>query len=743
MPMQTFQPQDLAVANGDRIQVPTTGGALALPPSEPPSLVSVFLRESWKRKRLLFTWSIATIAVTAVIVLVFAKPLYRAEGKFSYRPNYSRGAKPIYTPPNIQSAVQILKAPEVLEPVRQRRVPDVSKEEFAKNVRVEVSKQSEFIDVGYDHPDPEIAAAVANDLMTEGMKFFTDVRNQTTKDAVVQVSHDLRTARAQLDAAKEEFRKAHESRGIADLDVEQDTLKLAVTNIENQLREARMQQAKLRLEIKFLETRRDAPTDPTDAAFDDTFFPMLQSMMNELQSKMVNQKMVDEARFRLEALRKDESAFRDLVAKNIYPRTEYDKIVAEIKIHEATLKQAEETKQLREELQKRYDELKKKSVGGKPIRKPILEEIERLKKEEATLPGTIAVLNEELKEKKKAQVDLVALKRELGEKEDNVKLIWNRVQDFHAQLTDAAERRQDLNANDLRVHSPAAAGTTPYSTNAPKLGLALVGVSALMFIGYMVLFALPSATGAAAANAGAVPGLQRALVALVPYIPGAKGRLAGSETPSPPGEAPAPGDVAVAQPESAARALADRIVQEGVDPGGIVLFAPTEEQLQVAPVIGDLGEFFSQRGDRVLVFDARHAAETPEWAGPKAPTVANSVEGYLDGKAEAPSECFVPTAMNGVEYSRADLSSRVSGVLSAHRFRQLVEEMRERYSLVFLVAPPVSLDQGDPLLAMMAEGMVLVTETSANPVEVHAFLDTLCQQVPARLYGTLTVPRAA
>ena len=46
-------------------------------------------------------------------------------------------------------------------------------------------------------------------------------------------------------------------------------------------------------------------------------------------------------------------------------------------------------------------------------------------------------------------------------------------------------------------------------------------------------------------------------------------------------------------------------------------------------------------------------------------------------------------------------------------------------------------------LATMAEGMVLVTETAANPVEVHAYLDTLCQQVPARLYGTLAVPKTA
>src|SRR5262245_61808120 len=178
MQIQKFQPQEVSAANGDRIQVPSTAGALTGAPAQPPSLIAAIGREAWRRKRLLAVWALVTIGVTAAVVLVFAQPLYRAEGKLSYRPNYSRGLKPIYTPPNIQSAVQILKSPEVLEPVREKHLPKMSKDEFAKNVRVEVSKQSEFLDVDFDHPNPDVAAAVANDIMAEGLKHFTDVRVQ-------------------------------------------------------------------------------------------------------------------------------------------------------------------------------------------------------------------------------------------------------------------------------------------------------------------------------------------------------------------------------------------------------------------------------------------------------------------------------------------------------------------------------------------------------------------------------------
>jgi Mrp family chromosome partitioning ATPase len=163
--------------------------------------------------------------------------------------------------------------------------------------------------------------------------------------------------------------------------------------------------------------------------------------------------------------------------------------------------------------------------------------------------------------------------------------------------------------------------------------------------------------------------------------------------------------------------------------------------LKLTPAIGDLGQYFSNRGDRVLVFDTRQAAETPDWV--QANGVAETVAGYLNGTADGSTGCFVPTALRGVEYSRVDLNQQISGVLEVHRFRQLLEQMREKYSVVFLVGPPVTLEVDHPLLATMAEGMVLVTETAANPVEVHAYLDTLCQQVPARLYGTLAVPKSA
>src|SRR5437870_3924917 len=106
MQLQSFTAKELAATTGtERIQVPGSPGQAVVPAApQPPSLIQVFGREVWKRKKLLAIWSAITIVLAGVVVTTFAKPVYRAEGRLSYRPNYGAGGpRPIYTPPNIQS----------------------------------------------------------------------------------------------------------------------------------------------------------------------------------------------------------------------------------------------------------------------------------------------------------------------------------------------------------------------------------------------------------------------------------------------------------------------------------------------------------------------------------------------------------------------------------------------------------------------------------------------------------------
>src|SRR5262245_3183712 len=426
MPMQPYQSQELAPAGAGRIHRPVSGPPPGAPPQ--PCLTAVFAQEAWKRKKLLFVWLAVTAALTAAVVLKFAQPLYRAEGTFAYQPNYSRGPKPIYTPPNIQTAVQLLKSSAPLDPVRAKHLPNVSADEFSKNVRVEVSKQSEFIDVSYDHPDPKVAEAIANDLIQEGLKTFTNVRVRTTKDTIVQVRQDLEKSKRRLEDAKQEYFQAHNSRGVVDPQSDLLTIQTGIMDVNRQLRAAREEEVVLKAKIKTFEAQKDKPSDPTDSSLDEHFLPNLQAQMAKLQTELLNQEKLDAARISLDAAKRKELEFRPGYTRGIIPRNEYEEVLKEIRIHEATLKRAEEMKLAYDEVKKQFDELKAKAAKGKQPRRALMEDLERWRAELDAVPTKMAGLTAELEEKKKAQADLIALQKELGPKDEAIRLLRTRMQ---------------------------------------------------------------------------------------------------------------------------------------------------------------------------------------------------------------------------------------------------------------------------------------------------------------------------
>lgn len=818
MQIESYESRDLA-PKGDRIHVPGThpAGALApvTPPPPTPRLFAVFAVEIRKRKGLLGVWLVLTAFVAGAVVFKFARPLYRAEGKFSYIPNYRGGPNALYTPPNIQTATQMLRSADVLEPVRQAHVPDMSKDDFGKAVRVEIAKQSEFLDVTFDHPDPAVAAAVANDLQARALAHFKDVRKKALTDASAQLETDYQMAGEDLEGAKDRLRAASLAKGVPDLASEKKAVERAIEEIEAKLRDARDREAAFKTQIKHQEALRDAPPDPNERSIDEGRLSLNQQEMSQLQAELQNESTLDEAKRNLAINKAKEETYRPLLLRGNLAQAEYDEVVQNIERNRLIIQRWEQKGKQLAVLRKQHEDLKKQAGTGRTVRRDVQIELDRLRRELAATPTTIATFRTELEAKRARMTEVLALEKDLGPKIEEEAVYRRRFQEFAEKKTESGRRGRDVNADDLRVHAAAEVPTAPYSSNAPKLALAIAGASALVFLGYIGLFALPqlSPAGPAAGPAAApVAALPRAVVALVPYIresnghPAANGVLPeGPPKPAAPPPAPEPEPrvevVApvvkvepVPQPMAApvedfgspapvveppkpeprvpvvashkpaprivslsslrepapvvvpavrtngpVRALAERIVEENVGRGGIVLFAPTVDQLRVTPVIGDLGRILTDRGDRVLVFDARPSAETPAWAGARAPTVA----GFLGGQSAAGlGACFAPTAMKGVEYSRGDLSGQIDGVMAAHRFRQLVEEMQERYSLVFVVTPPVTLDGADPVFGHLAEGMVLVAESTAPSADVHAYIESLTKRVSAPLYGTLTVPRA-
>jgi len=191
------------------------------------------------------------------------------------------------------------------------------------------------------------------------------------------------------------------------------------------------------------------------------------------------------------------------------------------------------------------------------------------------------------------------------------------------------------------------------------------------------------------------------------------------------------------------RALAARIAQNATDRGSIVLFTPASKGLRVEALVGDLGWYYAQHGGRVLVFDARSfesSSSLPAWAGPAAGEVGIEVEDFVLGHLDRPGACFVSTLISSIDYSRCDVFKNLNGVLSMYRFRRLVEEMKNSYSLVLIITPEMyRRDPEDDFLGHLAEGVVVVLNEGVNPAEVDAYIQNL-RTLDRTVYGAVTVP---
>jgi hypothetical protein len=181
-----------------------------------------------------------------------------------------------------------------------------------------------------------------------------------------------------------------------------------------------------------------------------------------------------------------------------------------------------------------------------------------------------------------------------------------------------------------------------------------------------------------------------------------------------------------------------RIAETIQDRGAIVLFTPLAPNLKINPLVGGLGRYFAQRG-RILVFDARPIeGPPPGWAGPEAPLVAAKVERFLQGRLADVKACTLSTSQVNLDYSRADLGTLLNGQMAIHRFRQLVDHMREQYAMILMVAPPIdSSGTEESFLTAVAEGQVLVAPQSVGIDQLNQIMIEQAKGITP-IIGTVT-----
>ncbi len=185
------------------------------------------------------------------------------------------------------------------------------------------------------------------------------------------------------------------------------------------------------------------------------------------------------------------------------------------------------------------------------------------------------------------------------------------------------------------------------------------------------------------------------------------------------------GPAAATEVQSFALALRQRVPR----PGATILFTSVRGGPRVRDLLAQTAASLAGRDERVLILHAVRRPEDAQSAGSKvlvgcreaaAPAVldegpALGLSDYLAFEAEVAGEVIHPTPVFGVDLLPAGLAPVSPERLGTHRLRELIEELRETYTILLVEGPVITPTSPLQTLAPCNDGVVLVLD-APDPV---------------------------
>lgn len=166
-----------------------------------------------------------------------------------------------------------------------------------------------------------------------------------------------------------------------------------------------------------------------------------------------------------------------------------------------------------------------------------------------------------------------------------------------------------------------------------------------------------------------------------------------------------------------------------------IVFTSSVSDEDVYNTAVNLAKEMAEAGKKTLIVDCdlRTAALT-DYMGISEKTGVNDI---LSGSVAARS-CIRDTSIENLKAIYAgEKSEKPSELLSGEALRSMIEDMREKFDYVILIAPPVSVVTDAAVLATVADGVLLVTRARFATVEtVHLAIDRL-QKVRGKMLGVV------
>ena len=152
----------------------------------------------------------------------------------------------------------------------------------------------------------------------------------------------------------------------------------------------------------------------------------------------------------------------------------------------------------------------------------------------------------------------------------------------------------------------------------------------------------------------------------------------------------------------------------------------------------NLAVTLAQLGDRTVLVDADLRKPGVRRAlNINAPREAG-LSSYLAGVSNLDEITFAHPAINNLTVAMTGpVPPNPADLLSSHRMRELVAELRRRYKFVVIDSPPIMAATDAVILSAQTDGVLLVVRSGATPKEAFTRTRDLLAGVKARLLGVI------
>lgn len=152
----------------------------------------------------------------------------------------------------------------------------------------------------------------------------------------------------------------------------------------------------------------------------------------------------------------------------------------------------------------------------------------------------------------------------------------------------------------------------------------------------------------------------------------------------------------------------------------------------------NLAVTLAQLGDRTLLVDSDLRKPGVRRALGLSPTSEVGLSSYLAGVASLNDASLThPVIENLVAMPTGPVPPNPADLLSSHRMRDAIEQLRERYKFIVIDSPPIMAATDAVILSALTDGVILVVRSGETPKEAFTRCRELLAAVNSRVLGVV------